>query len=80
MGNYKNTIRNLKNGVDRMKQKDRKNFVIAITNYYFPTIGGISTYIYSLHNELAKKRCDTKIVRFPMKFRKRERVLTNVYL
>ena len=63
-----------------MKHADGKNFVIAITNFYFPTIGGISTYIYSLHNELIKKGIDTKIVQFPSKFRKLENASKNKYL
>jgi glycosyltransferase involved in cell wall biosynthesis len=67
-------------GIDYMKHMDGKNFVIAVTNFYFPTIGGISTYIHSLHNELIKKGIDTKIVQFPLKFRKLENALKNKYL
>jgi len=63
-----------------MKHMDGKNFVIAITNFYFPTIGGISTYIYSLHNELTEKGIATKIVQFPLNFRKLENRLKNKYL
>jgi glycosyltransferase involved in cell wall biosynthesis len=58
----------------------KNNFVIAFTNFYFPTIGGISTYIYSLHNELTEKGIDTKIVQFPLKFRKLENTFKNKYL
>lgn len=68
------------NWFDYRKHAGETNFVIAVTNYYFPTIGGISTYIYSLHNELTEKGIDCKIVQYPLKFRKLENLLTNNHL
>lgn len=48
---------------------DKDYFIITITNYYFPTLGGISTYIHSLCIGLNKKGVCNKVIQFPVKFR-----------
>lgn len=49
-----------------------KTKVIMITNYYFPTIGGISTNIESIVSGLNKKGIDTGIKVYPLAFRRFE--------
>ena len=60
-----------------MKYSDKDKFVIAITNYYFPTVGGISTYICTLHSKLTEMGINNKIVKFPEMFRKIENLFKN---
>lgn len=54
--------------------------VINVTNYYYPTIGGISTYVHSLKIGLLKKRFNTEVIQFPEKFRSLEKKQINRYL
>ncbi|UCH89383.1 MAG: glycosyltransferase family 4 protein [Thermoplasmata archaeon] len=51
--------------------------VIMVTNKYFPTIGGISTYIESLVTGLEKENFKTELICFPIKFDKWEAKISN---
>lgn len=46
--------------------------IIHVTNYYFPTQGGLSTYIKNLKDNLEKKNIENEVIAFPYLFRKIE--------
>lgn len=58
----------------------KKYAVIIITNFYFPTVGGISTYISSLLEPLNKEEHYTRVIQFPTYFRKIENLISNKLL
>ena len=46
--------------------------IVIVTNFYLPTVGGITTYVQSLARELERKGHDVRIIAFPAWLSKRE--------
>jgi glycosyltransferase involved in cell wall biosynthesis len=48
----------------------KKDFVVVhVTNYYFPTLGGLSTYIKTLKDKLEVENIKNYVIAFPFKWR-----------
>ena len=49
--------------------------VVHVTNYYFPTLGGITTQVYYLVKHFAQRGIESKVIHFPLIFRQ----ITNLF-
>ena len=50
----------------------KESTIVIVTNYYMPTVGGITTYVQSLARELEKRGHDVRISAFPAWLSRRE--------
>jgi glycosyltransferase involved in cell wall biosynthesis len=51
--------------------------VITITNYYYPNVGGITTYVETLRKGLVNRGYENRIVCYPLFFRRVENSISN---
>jgi glycosyltransferase involved in cell wall biosynthesis len=51
---------------------EKRPVVAIVTNYYVPTVGGITTYVRSLVRELERRGHDVRVIAFPSWLSKKE--------
>jgi glycosyltransferase involved in cell wall biosynthesis len=57
-----------------------KPTIVIVTNYYMPTVGGISTYVRSLSQVLVGRGYDVRVISFPAWLSKREDAISNRWI
>jgi glycosyltransferase involved in cell wall biosynthesis len=56
---------------------EEKPTIVIVTNYYIPTVGGITTYVRNLVHVLARRGYDVRVISFPAWLSKREDAISN---